>query len=263
MVLRSWMPGKVSSANILFDMHIINNRALIFSGAVILTMQALADPSSEWIHALEQRDLNSIQHLLVSDIDVNKTGSDGKTALMFASRAGQADLVNALLMAGAQVNVRNRNGGTALMYAATLEATQIPNALLRHGALLDVQADNGWTPLMVACVKGNLEVIKLLLRAGGNVNVADIYGWSPLMRAVDRNRINVVKFLLEIKEVDVNVTNDAGITALHSAAEKGYLGIAQLLMQSGADPDREDANGLTPAMVAKKSGFYEITRLLE
>ncbi len=235
----------------------------MFSGALILTIQALAGSSSEWVHALEHRDLNAIQHLLLGDIDVNITSSDGKTALMFASRAGQADLVNSLLDAGAKINTKNHNGGTALMYAATLDAVQISKTLLRHGASPDAQAVNGWTPLMVACVKGNLQVIKLLLGSGGNVNLADIYGWTPLMRAVDRKRIDVVKLLLENRPIDVNAANDQSITALHFAAAKGYLSIAKLLVESGADPDMKDANGRTPAMVSKNSGFYEISRLLE
>lgn len=235
----------------------------MFFGLLVFAQQIIADSSPNWIIALEKRDLNSIRQLIASDIDVNQTRDDGKTALMFASRAGRADLVNALINAGAQVNLRNRNGGTALMYASTLDATQILKTLLHHGASPDAQAVNGWTPLMVACVKGNLEVIKLLLKSGGNVNVADIYGWTPLMRAVDRNRIEVVKLLLEIQPVDVNAANDQGITALHFAAEKGYLSIAQLLVKSGADPNKKDVNGRTPMMVASNSGFHEITRLLE
>ena len=82
---------------------------------------------------------------------------------------------------------------------------------------------------MIAAVKGYEELVRALLSHGADANLADIYGWTPLMRAVTENRLGVVHTLLASKSVNVNARNDAGATALHEAAEKGYFEIAQLL----------------------------------
>lgn len=41
-----------------------------------------------------------------------------------------------------------------------------------------------------------------------------------------------------------------GASTLHTATWEGSLGIVELLLQAGQDPDTRDAAGLTPIMVA-------------
>jgi ankyrin repeat protein len=52
---------------------------------------------------------------------------------------------------------------------------------------------------------------------------------------------------------DVNAVNEAGDTALHGAAAKGYDGIVQLLADKGARLEQKNKRGRTPLAGAKKN----------
>ncbi len=52
---------------------------------------------------------------------------------------------------------------------------------------------------------------------------------------------------------EVNAGNDAGDTALHGAAAKGYDAMVQLLADKGARLEQKNKRGRTPLAGAKKS----------
>ena len=56
--------------------------------------------------------------LSAPDIAVNQVDSIGRTALMFASSKGHAEIVSLLIGAGAAVNQANTDGATPLFAAA-------------------------------------------------------------------------------------------------------------------------------------------------
>ncbi|MEK6236654.1 MAG: ankyrin repeat domain-containing protein, partial [Planctomycetales bacterium] len=55
-----------------------------------------------------------------------------------------------------------------------------------------------------------------------------------------------------------NVAANDGRTALHVAAEKGYLDIVKKLLEEGADPDGKTTDGSTPLLLAAKGGHKEV-----
>lgn len=70
-----------------------------------------------------------------------------------------------------------------------------------------------------------------------------------LMYACIRGDLEDVKRLLECDEIDVNYSNHSS-TALHKAAEYGFGTICKLLIDSGADLDPKNSEGLTPLSIA-------------
>lgn len=64
------------------------------------------------------------------------------------------------------------------------------------------------------------------------------------------------QFLLD-KEVDVNSTDNDRVTALHLAAVRNELAIAQLLIENGAK-STADKNGETPLHWAAARGHSEV-----
>ena len=60
----------------------------------------------------------TIGFMLVFRIDINSKTEYGETALIFASRIGQTQIVEVLLQNDADINESDRYGRTALMYAA-------------------------------------------------------------------------------------------------------------------------------------------------
>jgi ankyrin repeat protein len=57
-------------------------------------------------------------------------------------------------------------------------------------------------------------------------------------------------------------TVNEGRTALTSAARLGNIGVVQLLLTSGASPNKTDANGKTPLIAAAREGRMEVVALL-
>ncbi len=91
-------------------------------------------------------------------------------------------------------------------------------------------------PINWAIGSGHLEATTVLLELGANPN-GDNSGSvvAPLILAIDQNR-NDLYCLLITNGADINVKDPNGYSALHVAAEKGYLEVVKdLVLLRGAD----------------------------
>ena len=110
------------------------------------------------------------------------------------------------------------------------------------GADPTIPTTDGTTPLMVAAG---------LYSHRGSFRRFEARGWTDDILAA-------VALCLDLGN-DVNAINEVGDTALHGAAYRGALDVAQLLIDNGAKLDATDTRGLTPLAVA--SGVYYIDGL--
>lgn len=86
--------------------------------------------------------------------------------------------------------------------------------------------------------------------------------WSPLHTAVSNNRISIVKIFID-KGIDINLQYKCnGNTPLHLASEKGYYGIAKLLIEAGADKTILNSKNQTPLDLAITGEYTETANLL-
>ncbi len=77
---------------------------------------------------------------------------------------------------------------------------------------------------------GRLKILKLLLRVKDiDVNLKNHYGNTALHAAVDTNNVEAVSLLLERKDIDVNLQNNDGESALNCAVYRGRQEIIALL----------------------------------
>lgn len=137
----------------------------------------------------------------------------------------------------------------------------------------DVLFRVGATAFLLAAKEADLELMGLLLEAGADPTIATFDGTTPLMvaaglysdtgnygRFVQRGWTDHVLLATEMcidLGNDVNAVNDVGDTALHGAAYRGALDVAQLLVRRGAQLDAVDSRGLTPLSVAT-GVFYKM-----
>jgi ankyrin repeat protein len=89
--------------------------------------------------------------------------------LIDAAGSGDLDTVQRLLETGLDVNVKLKDGFTALMAAITSGHTEVVKALLTSGADSNLRDDHGMTPLMMAAGKGRIEIVNALIKGGANI----------------------------------------------------------------------------------------------
>jgi len=109
---------------------------------------------------------------------------------------------------------------------------------------------SGRTLLHTAAAAGNLTIVGLLLRLGADPNSEDSTGHAPLYCVGNECAVagggNVVKALVE---AGANVNARGGVkhcTALHMAARRGNVEVAEALLDCGAEIDARDSIGVTP-----------------
>ncbi|ONK81091.1 uncharacterized protein A4U43_C01F25180 [Asparagus officinalis] len=82
-----------------------------------------------------------------------------------------------------------------------------------------------------------------------------------LCRAVTNTDLNTVRELLRCA-ADANLTDAYGRTALHTAVQRGHIGLIKMLLEHGADMHKQDPHGWTPKAITQEHGKEEIGELL-
>jgi ankyrin repeat protein len=199
------------------------------------------------------------------------------TALMEASRAGDAAVVKRLLEAGADVNAaEGTHAQTALMWAVGEGHASVVDILLQAGAKIDARTParpamgreccqpnwvGGFTALLFAAQRGDVAIAKALLARGANVNDEAADNSSALLIAIesapvvgdrvtpDALRLHAVQermaaFLLE-NGANPNLEG-AGRTALHAAVQRKMPKLVSALLARGANPNARITRPMPP-----------------
>jgi uncharacterized protein len=208
--------------------------------------------------------------------NVNATGADGSTAIMYAAANNDLELVRALIKAGANVKPENQLGTSALTEAAIIGSAPVIDSLLKAGADPNFRTPDGETPLMAAARSGHVDGARLLLDAGADINAKETWGGqSAIMWAAAQSQAEMVKFLVSrgaklddhgkihqwerkvIQEPRPKDLNKGGFTPLHYAAREGCAACAHYLLAAGADPDSEDPDRETPLLLALENMHFD------
>ena len=146
-------------------------------------------------YAVRNGNREMVQALLWAKVDVNSKDEDGQTVLMMLSDKVTNEIVWDLVNAGAKVNLRDKDGDTALMSAAEISNADALKALLDAGAKVDVSNNDGETALMKAAANGLVNNVRALILAGANVNARDKEGKTALTYAIDANEAAAARLL--------------------------------------------------------------------
>ena len=125
------------------------------------------------------------------------------------------------------------------------------------------------TDLSRAAIDGNLKVVKERMNAGEKVNEFDKWGWTPLHWAVYYRSLPVTQYLLEngadpnIKTKKAYGSMKSGCTPLIISAYYGIPNFAELLLKHGAKIDLTDDAGITAMDYANQYQFTEVVELLK
>lgn len=114
-----------------------------------------------------------------------------------------------------------------------------------------------------AVTDGNAYQVQRLLNTGKNVDLEARYsdGFTPLMAAIEHGHLGVAELLLD-SGANVDARNNEGETALHCAVRTENPGAVQLLLSYGAKPTARDQSGATPHVWAALLGAEDIFAIL-
>ncbi|KAG0257528.1 hypothetical protein BG011_003914 [Mortierella polycephala] len=85
---------------------------------------------------------------------------------------------------------------------------------------------------------------------------------TMLMVAATENKHHVLRYLLSLPNIDVDLQDGEGETALYQAAAAGSTKCVQLLLLAGASAMQGNEEAITPLIIASYNGFVSISRLL-
>ena len=175
-------------------------RRMTLMGGIVVSLAVTAGAAgpSSISDAAMRGDRASVMALIKQGADVNAPQGDGVTALHWAARTADAELVKALVAAGANAGARTVFGAyTPLHLAAERGAAPAITALLAAGAAADAKTSTGATPLMFAAASGDTAAITALIDAGANVNAEETDRLqTPLIFAAAADRLDAVKLLI-------------------------------------------------------------------
>lgn len=216
----------------------------------------------------------------------------GAQPIHYAAYLGKIEYLKILVTRGADINARNKSDETPLYKAIENNHEDIAIYLIEHKADPNIITKNNKTPLVLAVDLSLIKIINMLVVSADDVNIGkaillaieknkpDImkilingaktitYGDIVLRWACEKNNINLVQILIN-KEVSVNSKSNSEKTALQICAEKGYLEIARLLIDAGADVNavfipwaRIGDTAYTALIYAIDAGHVDLVKLL-
>lgn len=200
------------------------------------------------------------KHLLAADAErrqelVELLDYVGMTQLHVAVAKNSDTWLETLIRAGADVNARAANGKTPLHVAAKSGSYGGIRILLKYSANPNIKDDQGRMPVQLALCHLAIAVQDLI--AGG----AEI---SDILVAAIAGRDDLVKRFVEDDRSTVHARIEAaGDTALHIAARRGDVKVAEILLAHGADVNATAGEyHWTPLHHAVYHGQAEVVKLL-
>lgn len=182
---------------------------------------------------------------------------DGYAPLHLSVIGGHPDTTRTLLEAEdwrgsndrkAAVRKHMSKSGEVLALAVEANFTVIVKLLVGAGVNLDYQDEQGETALHVAARSGHVECATTLLEGKGsekaNMEIAEYtYGWTPLFTACVEGRIGIANLLIE-SGADLEKTDTSGWTAKEHAALRGHMKVAKALAEVTASPLSSDTESV-------------------
>ncbi|KAL2835312.1 ankyrin repeat-containing domain protein [Aspergillus pseudoustus] len=216
--------------------------------------------------AAYQGNTQIVKLLLEHGAFLNLQGGRYGNALQAAVCRGSPGLINLLVTTGAEVNTRGGEHGSALQAAIYMKRKDVVELLLEKGANLDAPANSNGSSLVHLAVKAqDPNILKLLLNAGAAnyMTEVDAFGQTPVHLAAMTDDIKALHILSgATMQIDINVGDIDGCTALHRAVESGAFHVAEWLLARGARTSIEDYTMATPFHRAAKMRNFGMMKLL-
>ena len=155
----------------------------------------------------------------------------------------------------------------ALHWAARNGRARACAWLRARGARVDDATRDGTTAFHWGVWQGHRRVCEWLLGAGADAHSLNAFGCNALQWAAQRGDVAMCGWLVGAEVgMDLAVVNANGHSCVHKAAMKGQVEMCEWLLGEGglatAVHLRADADGNTPAVMARAEGHTELAEML-
>jgi uncharacterized protein len=245
-------------------------RELLAGGADI--NRADPDQTTPLVLALMSLHFDFASFLIKAGADVDRWDIFGQTPLYVAidmntlPRGGRPDLPSEDFTTGLQVAEQLLAAGANPNIQLKLRP-QYRNYIFDRGG--DQVLSTGATPLLRAAKGGDVDAVRLLIKYKANLSLPTESGVTPLMAAAgsghganptrgrfktDEQGAECARLLIEAGVNPNEAAPRSGATALHAAAQHGWIETIKVLAAKGADLELADSQGIRPIDHAKGTG---------
>jgi len=166
-------------------------------------------------HACRNGRTEMVKHLLKLTAEPGMLTSDSRSVLMLATMEGKVELVRELLKwrgaVGRMLSDKDFTGCTALHYAARGGDLEVVTALVNKSAKINAKDSDGRDSLMWACIHCRLLCVKFLLKKHADLQLKCKNHNTPLMYACMAGSDAIATWLLG-RESDPNLKGGDGRT---------------------------------------------------
>lgn len=159
------------------------------------------------LDAIHEKDTEMFDYILEQGANINATSNFGFRCIDLAARKGNLGLLDRLLAMGANPQEKSRGMKLSILHEACREVA-------------------------------NPQVIKRCMDLGLNPHEPSALSWTPIDLLIMHGNREALSLMMSYGVVNVYAYNRAGETGLHSAVIASNLETAQLLLESGANPNQ-------------------------
>ncbi|XP_038666178.1 ankyrin repeat and SOCS box protein 3 isoform X4 [Scyliorhinus canicula] len=198
-------------------------------------------------------------------MDFSEAYSNTCSAVGFAARKGNVELLKTLIQKGHSLDIADNRGWCPIHEAATHKSVRCLRLLIHAASstpYIELKTFEGETALHLAAKCGHVKIVQILLKAGADANAKTNENITPLFLATEKGHIAVARIFLR-HGARINGPHSACLwSVLHQAAYQEHLEILVLLLEKGADKEARDDYGITPLFLAAQYGKLESLRVL-
>ena len=187
--------------------------------------------------------------------------------LTAAAKNNDAVYAFKLIKQGVALNPADRRNKSPLKAAVESGHYEMTKLLLRHGADPNRESE-GKTPFIVAVLKDNIDIMKELVKNGAKIENTNYHCGEAFYDACYKGDFKRVCELMKLG-ISYRLTDRYGYSGLMAAAYGGHAGIAEFLINKGADVNHRTLNNqnaliycLTQIDPKKITGCMNVVKLL-
>ncbi len=166
-------------------------------------------------------------------------------ALVEAAARGKTGRIDELLAQGLDVNTTGKDGITPLIWALIKENKTGFRHLLAKGAKPNLQVVQGESAMSFAAIHSDSDFLRAALKHGGDPNLVNLRtNKTPIFDSLDHLRFDNVTVLIS-SGADLNFRDKTGTTVIVRAAGINQYQIVFEMLKAGADPMIKDNWGYT------------------